>query len=264
MMEAGALDLTGRHAIVTGGSRGIGEAIADALAAAHATLTIMGRDLTKLNDAGHSIAAAHNVPVTTIQCDVSDESSVAAAFEAARAAHGTPYILINNAGQAEGATVAETSLELWQRLLAVNLTGTFLCTRQVLEPMLAAGAGRIVNIASTAGLKGAARIAAYSASKHGVIGFTRSVAMEVARTGVTVNAVCPSYTDTEMTERTISAVAQRRKTNHVEARQRIERTVPMGRLISPEEVAAAVLFLCSPAAAAITGHALAVDGGETQ
>ena len=257
-------DLTGKHAIVTGGNRGLGAAIADALASAHATLTIMGRDAAKLADTGQEIAAKHGVPVTTVQCDVSDAASVTNAFNAARDAHGAAFILVNNAGQAMGGAISETSLDDWNQMLAVNLTGTFLCTRQVIDGMIAAGSGRIINIASTAGLKGAARITAYSASKHGVIGFTRSLAMETARTGVTVNAVCPSYADTEMTERTLGAVAQRRKTTKDEALKLLERTIPLGRLIKPEEVAAAVLYLCSPEAAAITGQAIAVDGGETQ
>jgi NAD(P)-dependent dehydrogenase (short-subunit alcohol dehydrogenase family) len=256
--------LLGKHAIVTGGNRGIGAAIATALAGAGATVTIMGRDSAKLNDTAHDIAQTHNVPVTTIECDVSDEGSVTRAFAAALDAHGSPYILVNNAGQAEGAKLAETTLEMWNRLIAVNLTGTFLCTKQVIDAMSAAGSGRVVNIASTAGLKGASRISAYCASKHGVIGFTRALAMEVARTGVTVNAVCPTYTESEMTERTLAALADRRNTNKAGARELLERAIPMGRLIRPEEVAATVLYLCSPDAAAITGHAIAVDGGETQ
>lgn len=256
--------LTGRHAIVTGGNRGIGAAIANALAQAGATVTIMGRDADKLNGTGHAIAAAHNHPVTTIVCDVTSEDDVTRAFAAAIEAHGVPDILVNNAGQAEGATLAETTLDMWNRLIAVNLTGTFLCTRAVIDAMTAAGNGRIINIASTAGLKGAARISAYCASKHGVVGFTRALAAETARTGVTVNAICPSYTESDMTERTLVAVAERRNTTKSGARELLERTIPIGRLIKPEEVAAAVLFLCSPEAAAITGHAIAVDGGETQ
>lgn len=249
---------------MTGGNRGIGAAIADALAREGASLTILGRDADKLNETGHAIAAAHNHPVTTIACDVTSEDDVKRAFAAAIEAHGVPYILVNNAGQAEGAKLSETTLEMWNRLIAVNLTGTFLCTRAVIDAMTAAGKGRIVNIASTAGLKGAARITAYCASKHGVIGFTRALAAETARTGVTVNAVCPSYTESEMTDRTLAAVAERRNTTTSGARELLERTIPIGRLIKPEEVAAAVLYLCSPEAAAITGHAIAVDGGETQ
>ena len=256
--------MAGRHAIVTGGNRGIGAAIATALADAGATLTIMGRDADKLGETAHEIAQRSNAPVTTIVCDVADETSVKRAFTAAIEAHNVPYVLVNNAGQAEAAKLSETTLEMWSRLIEVNLTGTFLCTRQVIDAMSAAGQGRIINIASTAGLKGAPRITAYCASKHGVIGFTRALAAETARNGVTVNAVCPSYTESEMTDRTLAAVAERRSTTKTGARELLEKTIPIGRLIKPEEVAAAVLYLCSPAAAAITGHALAVDGGETQ
>lgn len=257
-------DLTGKHAIITGGNRGIGAAIAAVLAEAHATLTIMGRDTARLNETANDIGALYKVIVTAIECDVSDEDSVTRAFRTAHETHGPAFVLVNNAGQAAGAPLAETSLGLWQSLIAVNLTGTFLCTKQVLADMTAAGQGRIINIASTAGLKGAARTSAYTASKHGVVGFTRALAMETARTGITVNAVCPSYTDTEMTNRTIDAVAARKQTTKTEAQQLIERTVPIGRLIKPAEVAAVVLYLCSPHAAAITGQAIAVDGGETQ
>lgn len=254
------IDLHGQHAVVTGGNRGIGAAIADALAGAGAIVTITGRDRAKLDETGHAIAARHGHPITIVECDVSDEASVASAFEAI----GRVDILVNNAGQAEGAKLSDTTLELWNRLLAVNLTGTFLCTRSVIDGMIARGSGRIINIASTAGLRGASRISAYCASKHGVVGFTRAIAAETARSGVTVNAVCPSYTETEMTERTLDAVATRRKTDRDGALDLIAKTIPIGRLIKPEEVAALVLYLCSPEAAAITGHAIAVDGGETQ
>lgn len=257
-------NLRGKHAIVTGGNRGIGAAIAKTLAEAGATLTIMGRDTARLTETAEAVAAHANVPVTTIACDVADEESVHRAFAAAHDAHGAPYILVNNAGQAEGAKITDTTREMWERLIAVNLTGTFLCTREVVEQMTAIGAGRIINIASTAGLKGSARITAYSASKHGVVGFTRSLAMELARTGVTVNAVCPSYTETEMTDRTLQAVAHRRQTDVDGARDLLTSTIPIGRLIKPEEVAAVVRYLCSDEASAITGQAVAVDGGESQ
>lgn len=250
--------LRGRHAIVTGGNRGIGKAIAYELASAGAALTLLGRDAIKLAETGNIIAAEFGNDVLTVECDVTDEASVASAF--ARA--GTAYVLVNNAGQAEGAELKDTTREMWDRLIAVNLTGTFLCTQRVLPGMLKAGEGRIVNIASTAGLKGGPRISAYSAAKHGVVGFTRSLALENARTGVTVNAVCPSYTETDMTQRTVSAVAGRINVSEAEARKKIERQIPMGRLIKPEEVASAVLWLCSPEAAAVTGQAIAIAGGE--
>lgn len=257
-------DLSGKHAIVTGGNRGIGAAIASALAGAGATITIMGRDTAKLTDTAATLAAQHGLPITTIVCDVTDEDSVTRAFATARDAHGTPFVLVNNAGQAEGATLTETTRAMWDRLIAVNLTGTFLCSQQVIEGMTIVGAGRIINIASTAGLKGSPRISAYCASKHGVVGFTRALAMEAARTGVTVNAICPSYTATEMTERTVDVVAAGRQTTKIAAREMLEKAIPIGRLITPAEVAAVALYLCSPEASAITGQALAVDGGESQ
>jgi NAD(P)-dependent dehydrogenase (short-subunit alcohol dehydrogenase family) len=250
--------LRDRHAIVTGGNRGIGAAIAWALARAGASLTLMGRDALKLVETGNAIAAECGVDVMTIECDVADEKSVVDAFNKA----GEAYILVNNAGQAEGATLPETSRALWDRMIAVNLTGTFLCTQRALPAMLRNGEGRVINIASSAGLKGYTRVAAYCAAKHGVVGFTRALAMETARAGVTVNAVCPAYAETEMGERAIEQIAQHRDIGNDDARKKLERLIPIGRLIKPEEVAATVLWLCAPEAAAITGQAIAVTGGE--
>jgi NAD(P)-dependent dehydrogenase (short-subunit alcohol dehydrogenase family) len=250
--------LRDRHAIVTGGNRGIGAAIAWALARAGASLTLMGRDALKLVETGNAMAAECGVDVMTIECDVADEKSVVDAFNKA----GEAYILVNNAGQAEGATLPETSRALWDRMIAVNLTGTFLCTQRALPAMLRNGEGRVINIASSAGLKGYTRVAAYCAAKHGVVGFTRALAMETARAGVTVNAVCPAYAETEMGERAIEQIAQHRDIGNDDARKKLERLIPIGRLIKPEEVAATVLWLCAPEAAAITGQAIAVTGGE--
>jgi 3-hydroxybutyrate dehydrogenase len=250
--------LRGRHAIITGGNRGIGAAIAWSLARAGASLTLMGRDGIKLVDTGNAIAAECRVDVMTVECDVANEDSVADAFRRA----GDAYILVNNAGQAEGAELSNTSRELWDRMLSVNLTGTFICTQQVLPAMQRAREGRIINIASTAGLKGYTRIAAYCAAKHGVVGFTRALAVETARTGITVNAVCPAYTEGEMSERAIGQIAAHRDIASDEARKKLERLIPIGRLIKPEEVAASVLWLCTNEAAAVTGQAIAVSGGE--
>jgi NAD(P)-dependent dehydrogenase (short-subunit alcohol dehydrogenase family) len=253
--------MTKQHAIVTGGGHGIGAAIANALAAAGCDLTIMGRNRTRLENAAVMLQN-HGVRVEAVECDVGNQASITRAFKDAHDVLGAPHILVNNAGIAEGAPFLETSAELWQRTLAVNLTGTFLCTQAVLPGMIAAKAGRIINIASTAGLKGYTRIAAYCASKHGVVGLTRALAMEVARLGITVNAVCPAYTEGEMSDRAVQSIAHVRNIEETEARQKMERLIPIGRLIKPEEIAAAVVYLCSPEAAAITGQAIAVAGGE--
>ncbi|HEY0808799.1 MAG TPA: SDR family NAD(P)-dependent oxidoreductase, partial [Longimicrobiales bacterium] len=166
--------LRGRHAIITGGNRGIGAAIAWELARAGASLTLMGRDGIKLTETGNAIAAKCGVDVLTVECDVANETSVANAFVRA----GDAYILVNNAGQAAGAELKDTTRELWDRMLAVNLTGTYLCTQRALPAMLRSGEGRVINIASSAGLKGYARVTAYAAAKHGVVGFTRALAAE--------------------------------------------------------------------------------------
>jgi NAD(P)-dependent dehydrogenase (short-subunit alcohol dehydrogenase family) len=254
--------LAGRHAVVTGGGRGIGAAIASALAAHGASLTLLGRDLDALTAHAAQVRAAHRVDVFVVKCDVSVADDIASAFADARGALGDPHILVNNAGQAEGRPFLETSAELWQRLLDVNLTGAFHCTRQVLDAMLRAGDGRIINVASTSGLTGYRNTAAYSASKHGLIGLTRALAAEVARRGVTVNAVCPAYTDTGMATRAVAGIVRDMGRTESEARAMLTRKNPLGRLIEPSEVASAVVWLCSPGAAAMTGQAIVVAGGE--
>jgi NAD(P)-dependent dehydrogenase (short-subunit alcohol dehydrogenase family) len=192
---------------------------------------------------------------------VTDAGVVTEAFARARARFGDAHVLVNNAGQAEGALFTETSSELWDRMLAVNLTGAYLCTRQVLPAMLAASDGRVVNVASTAGLRGYGRMAAYCAAKHGLVGLTRALAVETARRGVTVNAVCPAYTDTEMAKRAVDNLVAARGVTPEDALKMLTRG-PLGRLIQPEEVASAVGWLCSPSASAMTGQSIAVAGGE--
>ncbi len=249
--------LSGRHALITGGGRGIGAAVADALAGLGADLTLVGRDAAVLEA---KAAGIPGVSVTAIVGDVNDEESMAAAFERA----GPVSILINNAGIAESAPFARIDDGHWERTIATNLTGTFRCTRIAYPAMAKAGWGRIVNIASTAGLKGYAYTVAYCASKHGVVGLTRALAMEAARTGVTVNAVCPSFTDTDMATRAIANIVAKTGRGEDEALKELASINPQGRLVLPEEVAETVAWLCLPSSAAITGQAIAIAGGEVQ
>lgn len=254
--------LEGRHAIVTGGGRGIGAAIAGALAQRGAAVTITGRDLDSLRSTARQIEAVHGVTVVALACDVTDEEQVSNAFSTAQQEQGDAFILINNAGQSEGSAFLDTSRELWDRMLAVNLTGAYSCTQQVLAGMLRAREGRIVNIASTSGLKGYRNITAYCASKHGLVGLTRALAAETARAGIMVNAVCPAYTDTDMAERAVNTVVRDLNRSEEEARSIIARSVQRGTLITPAEVASTVAWLCSPDATGISGQALAIAGGQ--
>ncbi|UUX94219.1 SDR family NAD(P)-dependent oxidoreductase [Aquabacterium sp. J223] len=244
------------HAVVTGGGSGIGAAIARALAAEGVRLTLMGRSLERLQALGLPGAAC-------VAADVGDEASVQRAFAEAAAGHGPVGLLVNNAGQADSAPFNRTDLALWRRMLDVNLTGTFLCTQQVLPGMVERGFGRIVNVASTASLKGYAYVAAYCAAKHGVLGLTRALALEVAKKGVTVNAVCPGYTDTDIVERAVHEITAKTGRSAEQARAELAATNPQRRLVQPDEVAQAVLWLCRRESASVNGQSIAVDGGET-
>jgi NAD(P)-dependent dehydrogenase (short-subunit alcohol dehydrogenase family) len=254
--------LEGRHAIVTGASRGIGLAIARALAARGAHVTLMARSAHALEAQAVALRRDHGVQARAVACDVSDEGSVDAAFRTAVGELGEAHVLVNNAGAAEGRPFAELSRATWDRMLAVNLTGTWLCTQRVLPAMVGARAGRVVNVASTAGLRGYKTMAAYCAAKHGVVGLTRALALETAKHGVTVNAVCPGYTETDMHEQAVATLVAALGRTEDEARAMLVRTIPRGTLTAPGEVASAVAWLCSPGAAAVTGVALPVAGGE--
>jgi NAD(P)-dependent dehydrogenase (short-subunit alcohol dehydrogenase family) len=249
--------LDGQHAVVTGGGRGIGRAVAAALAQAGATVTVIGRTEAPLREAVEAGDAAG--------CgiaDVTDVVEVKREVSAAEAARGPITILVNNAGSVESGAFAKTDPAVFRTMWNVHLMGAVYASQAVLPGMIARGAGRIVNVASTAGLKGYPYVSAYCAAKHALVGFTRALAAETATRGVTVNAVCPGYTDTALVRDSIDRVAD--KTGRAQADVLTEYTqdAPIGRLIRPEEVAAAVLYLCSPAAAAVTGTTLAVAGGE--
>lgn len=251
-------NLQNRHAVVTGGGQGIGAAIARLLVGKGANVTVLGRKL----EAVQALAAEQPERMHAVSADVSDADQVQAAFASARQRFGPIAILINNAGQASSAAFLKTDLALWNQMLAVNLTGTMLCTQAAVPDMLQAKWGRVVNVASTAGLAGYAYVAAYCAAKHGVVGLTRALALEFATKGLTVNAVCPGYTETDIVRNSIANVMA--KTGRTEEQARAEFTAgnPQGRLVQVDEVADAVAWLCGPAASAITGQSIAVCGGE--
>lgn len=250
--------LAGRHALVTGGGRGIGLAVARRLAGDGASVTVTGRDRAALRDAVAELPRAQAQP-----CDVTDPAAVDRAFDAAEAAFGPVDILVNNAGQAVAGPFVKSSPADLRAMLAVNLEGVWLATQGVLAGMLGRGFGRVITIASTAGLIGYPYVAAYVAAKHGAVGLTRALALEVAGKGVTVNAVCPGYTDTDLVAEAVANITAKTGRSAGEARAELARRNPQGRLIAPEEVADCVAWLAGPAAGSVNGQAIAVDGGET-
>jgi NAD(P)-dependent dehydrogenase (short-subunit alcohol dehydrogenase family) len=249
--------LAGRHALVTGGSRGIGRAVAAALTQSGATVTVVGRNAATLAD-----AVAHGHATGFIAADVTDAAALGAGIARAAAEHGPVDILVANAGGAESAPFAKADPELFHRMFDLNVMGSVHAVRAVLGGMVTRGFGRIVAVASTAGLKGYAYVSAYCAAKHAVVGLVRALALETATTGVTVNAVCPGYTDTDLVRAGVERIGATTGRSADAALAGMLRSNPLGRLIRPDEVAGAVLFLCSAEASAVTGTTLAVAGGE--
>ncbi|MBK0328924.1 SDR family oxidoreductase [Rhodobacteraceae bacterium F11138] len=247
------MSLAGKSAFVTGGGSGVGAVIAAHLAQAGAEVTICGRRQAPL-----AAVAADQSGIKTTVCDITDEPALAAAIAAA-----APDIVVANAGMSESAPFVRTELAAFQRMMDVNLTGTFLTLREGARAMSEKPWGRLVAIASTAGLKGYPYVAPYAAAKHGVVGMVKSIALELARKGVTANAVCPGFLDTEMTERSIANIVEKTGRSPEEARASLEATNPMQRLVPPADVARAVLWLCSPGSDMVTGQAISVSGGET-
>jgi NAD(P)-dependent dehydrogenase (short-subunit alcohol dehydrogenase family) len=247
------VELADRHALVTGGGRGIGAAIAACLTAQGARVTVLGR-----TEATLSRAVRDGIADAGIVADVTDPAALAEAAQAL----GPIDILVNNAGAAESVPVARATRQHWDAMLAVNLTAAFDACRAFAPGMMARGFGRIVNVASTAGLRGYPYVVAYCAAKHGLIGLTRALALELATTGVTVNAVCPGYTETDLLTGAAERVAASTGRTAQSVLEHFAKSNPQGRLITPAQVADAVLFLCRPAAGAMTGQAIAVAGGE--
>jgi NAD(P)-dependent dehydrogenase (short-subunit alcohol dehydrogenase family) len=254
--------LADRTAFITGGGRGIGRAVALAFAREGARVFVAARTSSDVGRVAEEIRAEFGARAAAhAPCDVSDPRSVEEAFAAAREFLGDIDVLVNNAGVADSSKFTETSDEFWRRHLDINLTGTFYCMRAALPSMVGRGWGRVINVASVAGKTGAPYVAAYTASKHGVVGLTRSVALEVAAKGVTVNAVCPGYVDTDMTARAVENIRAKTGRSASDALEAIKRMSPQQRLVTPEEVAALCLLLASHEGRGITGQAINVDGG---
>ena len=257
------MPLGNRGAVITGGGRGIGAATARVLAEAGARVVVSARSADEIEAVAGEMREA-GLEAWAVPCDVTAPEQVEALAVQSRELVGPVQILVNNAGIALSAPLKHLTLEEWNRLLKVNATGPFLCTQAFLPGMLETGWGRVVNVASIAGKIGAPYISGYCASKHAVVGFTRAVAAEVAAKGVTVNAVCPGYVDTPMTDQSVANIAAKTGLSETEARDHLHSTSPQNRLIEPQEVAHLIASLCEPAAKGINGQAIVLDGGTVQ
>lgn len=247
------MSIAGKHVVVTGGGSGVGADMARLFADAGAQVTIMGRTEAALK--------AQGLPWQV--CDVTDAAAVVAAFEAARAAHGPVSVVIANAGAADSKPFARMSAQDFEAMLSVNVTGVFNVWQAALADMKAAGWGRMIAVASTAGLKGYPYVAGYVAAKHGVVGLTRALSLELAKTGITVNALCPGFIDTPMLDRSVANIVAKTGKTAEEAVADLTAGNPQKRLIQTDEVAGAALWLCSDAARSVNGHTLSLSGGET-
>jgi NAD(P)-dependent dehydrogenase (short-subunit alcohol dehydrogenase family) len=250
------MPLTGKTALITGGGRGIGLAIAERLAAMGARVAVTGRTQAEID------ATAGRLGGVAVRMDMEDRASVEAGIDAVRERVGHVDVLVNNAGAAESAPFSRTSDALWDRMIAVNVTSAFALSRALIPPMIEAGFGRVVNLASNAGLTGYAYSAAYCASKHAMIGMTRAIALEIARSNVTINAVCPGWVETRMAEEAIARIAQTTGRGEEQARRALEGMSPQRRMVTPAEVAHVVAMLCADEARSIHGQAIPVDGGQ--
>jgi 3-hydroxybutyrate dehydrogenase len=254
------MSLEGRGVVVTGGGRGIGRAVARRLAENGAAVVVTARSTDQIESVAEELRA-DGLQAHAVHCDVADEASVEAMAAAAIERLGTVDILVNNAGIATSNPVKRLQLDDWNQIMAINATGTFLCTRAFLPGMLDRSWGRIINVASVAGLRGGRYIAAYVASKHAQIGFTRALAAEVASAGITANAICPGYVDTPMTDFSVANIVDKTGVSPEEARARILSLSPQKRLIRPEEIAHVALMLCGDDGEGINGDAIVLDGG---
>jgi NAD(P)-dependent dehydrogenase (short-subunit alcohol dehydrogenase family) len=249
--------LAGKHALVTGGGSGVGASIATALSEAGASVTVAGRNKQALD-----AVAAGSDRISAAVCDVTDPAAVNQLFTNLKADHDGANIVIANAGAADSVPISKLSLSQWNAMMDVNLTGAFLTIQAGLAGMADKGWGRIIAIASVAGLKGYPYVSAYCAAKHGVVGLTKAVALEVAKSGITVNAVCPGYTQTPMLDRTLDNISAKTGRSREDAAKALLRNNPTGRFVEPEEVAQSVLWLCGPHSGSVTGQALSISGGE--